>query len=183
MSRRYTQDEKAAYLAHLDDNYGNVTLTAIQTGIPSRTLYNWKRERKLRRLQSEPPLLHKKSAVPPPQTATNPDDTEAEYTRIRAEMMTHIDNLMSSLTDDPDTAHLRIIALTRLLDRVIKLEALTKRENIGEKVIRVEYQYPDGSIHDVPPWARSDPEPYTPPKITPESIGQEAYDELMSTKK
>ena len=166
MSKRYTQEQRADALQHLDDNYGNVTLTALQTGIPTRTLYQSKRERKLRRQQAEPPLLHKKSAVPPQQTAakTAPESAgqQGDYTRIRTRLMEHIDTLIETLTDDPDTAHVRAMALTRLLDRVIKLEALTRSED-PEQVIRIEYQYPDGSLHHAPIWADPDPDPNDPP--------------------
>lgn len=158
MVRHYTPEQKADYLQHLDDNFGNVTLTALQTGVPSRTLYTWKRERKLQAIKNGDPipgtLRHKKSLVPPPPKADEPEDAQGEYTRLRERLMEHINNLMETLTDDPDTAHLRVVALTRLLDRVIKLEALTAKE--GEQVYRIEYKYPDGTIHDIPHWENED---------------------------
>ena len=41
MSRRYTPEEKAAIIAHLDLNRGDILLTSQQMGIPTRTLYTW----------------------------------------------------------------------------------------------------------------------------------------------
>ncbi len=166
MPKRYTDQQREDTLQHLDDNYGNVTLTALQTNIPARTIYQWKRERKLRRQQAEPPLLHKKSDALPQKSAANTDHIEdepqGEYTRLRTRLMQHIDTIVETLTDDPDTAHIRAMALTRLLDRVIKLEALTRTEQ-PEQVLRVEYLYPDGSIHDIPPWQKPDTDdPFTP---------------------
>lgn len=167
MSRRYTPQQKADILERLDDNFGNVTLTALQTGVPTRTLSEWKRQRKLRRLQRGEPLLLKKSVRQQQQTAANPapgddppGDPPNDYARIRQRLMEHVDTLIETLTDDPDTAHLRIIALSRLLDRVIKLEALA-RPPAGETVIRWEFVY-DGAVHDAPPWGR-DPADEPPP--------------------
>lgn len=171
MSKRYTNQQKADALQQLDDNDGNVMLTAIQTDIPKRTLYEWKRQRKLQAIKDGQPasgtLQHKKSAVPPQQSAANtdqPDDDEdpylREYTTIRKRLMDHIFTMTDSLIDDPETAHVRIIALSRLLDRVIKLEALTRKET-DDRVIRIEYKYPDGTIHDRPPWAPQEG-PYKP---------------------
>ena len=180
MARRYTDEEKEEILARLDDNFGNVTLTALQMNIPTRTLQHWKRMRKLEAFKRGEPapgnslLLRKKSDAPQQKqqqvgaqravsdTEQTPSKGEEdyktqvtkEYTHIRERLMEHINNLIETLTDDPDTAHLRITALSRLLDRVIKLEALVGKET--DQVIRIEYKYPDGSIHDKPPWM--DPE-------------------------
>ena len=172
MARKYTDQEKANILQHLDDNFGNVMLTAIQTGVPRRTLQDWKRLRKLNAIKNGTPISN---ALPPTknsarrqQNAANnksplrsggdlegdKEDNEEEetnvYAQIREQMMEHLFTLMETLTDDPDTAHLRISALSRLLDRVIKLEALAGAQK--EQVFRFEYVYPDGTIHDAPPW-------------------------------
>lgn len=161
MPRKYTDQQKIDALQHLADNYGNVTLTAIQTGIPERTLRDWKRRRKFETLKDLPPIKETRRRQ---QTAANDDpdqntenESEGEYTRIRQRLMQHIDTLLETLTDDPDTAHLRIIALTRLLDRVIKLESLTRTESNAP--IRIEYKYPDGTLHNVPPWHNADYNP------------------------
>lgn len=161
MSHRYTDQQKADILTQLSANFGNVALTARQAGIPSRTLYAWKREQQ-REHPTDAALLHSKTSAPQHYTAANPDHLESPYDRIRARLMCHIDHLLDTLTDDPDTAHLRIMALSRLLDRVIKLEALT-RANPDDAVIRIEYVHPDGSISDTAPWA--DPDADTTPHV------------------
>ena len=168
MARKYTDQEKANILQHLDDNYGNVTITSIQTGVPIRTIHRWKRLRKLMAIKNGDPipgtLRHKKNLMPPPQNAATSksslrsgedlggdnDKPNNVYAQIREQMMEHLFTLMETLTDDPDTAHLRISALSRLLDRVIKLETLAGAQQ--EQVFRFEHMYPDGTIHDVPPW-------------------------------
>ncbi len=165
MSRRYTPKQKADALQHLDDNYGNVPLTALQTSIPERTLRDWKRLRKLETLKQLPP---KKVAQRQQQKEYEEEDTTAAYTRIRAHLMQHINTLLDTLTDDPDTANLRAIALTRLLDRTIKLEAFVQNET--DHAIRIEYQYPDGSIHTAPPWETNWDAEDQPPPLTMEDV-------------
>jgi transposase-like protein len=162
MTRRYTQQQKEEILQQLDDNFGNVTLTAIQTGIPKRTIYDWKQQRKLLALKNGEPvpgqLPPKKNSVWRRQSAANPEQAEThddgnppnEYARIRERLMEHLDTLIETLTDDPDTAHLRISALSRLLDRVIKLEDLAR--TAGPQKVIFEYKYPDGTIHGKPMW-------------------------------
>ena len=46
---RYTKDEKHNILQQLDRNFGDVALTSAQLGVPTRTLYAWRRARKLER--------------------------------------------------------------------------------------------------------------------------------------
>lgn len=155
MSRRYTTEQKESAMQCLDDNYGNVTITALQTGVPKRTLQEWKRQRKLQAIQRGEPLLREKNHAPQQQQTTDDADTpQAEYARIRQRLMSHIHTLTETLTDDPDTAHLRASALSRLIDRVIKLEALIK--STGPVECRITFEYPDGTIHDIPPWQHPD---------------------------
>ena len=172
MSRRYTDEQKAEALQHLDDNYGNVTLTALQTGIPIRTLRDWKRYRKLEILKDLPPekvaRRRQQEIEPEEQADIEEEDSAAAYSRIRAHLMQHINTLLETLTDDPDTANLRVIALTRLLDRVIKLEALV--QSTSDQVVRIEYQYPDGTIHNVPPWESDWGDHEQPPPLRMEDV-------------
>lgn len=46
-------------------------------------------------------------------------------------------------------------ALNAVLDRYLKLKEYLREEEV-ERVIRVEYQYADGTIHSTPPWANAD---------------------------
>ena len=151
MAQRYTNQQKADILNQLSANLGNVALTARQTGVPLRTLYTWKREQQ----PDDPALQHQKSPLLQHYTAETADHPEGEYARIRARLMDHINHLLDTLTDDPDTAHLRIMALSRLLDRVVKLEALTRADS-ANSVLRIEYVQPDGSISANPPWYSPD---------------------------
>ncbi len=156
MSRRYTHQEKTLALQRLDDNFGNVSLTAIQTNISKRTLQEWRNERRVMAFQSGQPdpetLLREKNIAQ--QQQQNPDPLsykeENEYAFIRNRLLQHIHAMLENLVDEPDSAHLRVMALTRLLDRVIKLETQVQFHR-HEQVIRFEYSY-DNAIHSVPPW-------------------------------
>lgn len=56
----------------------------------------------------------------------------------------------------------RASALGTLVDRLIRLQQLLQQAQekpdgpTEEQVVRVEYQYPDGTAHDAPPWANAD---------------------------
>ncbi len=49
-------------------------------------------------------------------------------------------------------------ALGTVVDRYLKLDEYlqSKQSQESEQVIRIEYQYPDGTIHSTPPWANDD---------------------------
>ena len=62
----------------------------------------------------------------------------------------------------------QIMALTRLLDRVIKLDARKPHlEPNQRKVYLIRYQYPDGTIHKVPPWYGGDEDDADEPGWSP----------------
>lgn len=153
MSQRYSEQEKNAALNRLDENFGNVPITAQQTGIPTRTLYHWKRQhyRSDFKNTDDPPanLLHKKNPVPPPQTATNLPFNQYAY--IYERLINHANHLIDTLMDDPATTHLRISALSRLLDRIIKFAPLVHAHDPAP-TINIVYTHPDGSLQDSPPW-------------------------------
>ncbi len=86
----------------------------------------------------------------------DPDPIEKEYTHIRQRLMSHVEHLIDTLTDDPLTSHLHITALTRLLDRVIKLESLVRREIPDNNMIEIRYIDTLGQTSYRPPWATSD---------------------------
>ena len=63
--------------------------------------------------------------------------------------------LSESLQEVIDEAPLgqRATALNQLLDKILKILALLPRRE--EVLVRVEFQDPDGSAHQAPPWARN----------------------------
>jgi len=150
MSYRYPPQHKAAVLAQLQANHSNVILTSIQTGIPERTIRDWRRKAYL---QNQLPVLppHTPSAA----AATPEFEEESQALQyVRRQIVQEVANMAATLKDTLDTAapYHRILALSQLLDRLIKLDILIPQTQ-REQVIRVEYTYPDGSFHSTPPWA------------------------------
>lgn len=76
-----------------------------------------------------------------------------KYTTLRHKLTHHIELLADTLADDPETIHIRAMALSRLLDRVIKLEDYAVSEEPRHLII--EYAY-DGGLHPHPPWLETD---------------------------
>lgn len=151
MSRRYSPDQKAEALALLQAN-GSISQTSMMTEIPERTLYTWRREqwreRKLQQLQQQPP------PPPPPQMSDFETDADA-FAYMREHIIGELLNIVTTLKEDRffSTPYQRVLALSQLLDRLIKLDAYrppTREENM----IVIRYQDPDGTLHGSPYWYR-----------------------------
>jgi transposase-like protein len=185
MSKRYTPEEKAAALAALDENDGSILLTSLKTGVPERTLHSWKRDRlpKEELLQRRQAIKNTPPQPPPPQqTFRYPNDPELEklLREQAAAADTIIDDVLDQLLKDVQVLSRRIrhnfdqappvsqiMALTRLLDRVIKLDARKPRLEPERRLELIRYQYPDGSIHKVPPWYPGDEDDADQPGFIP----------------
>lgn len=146
--KRYTHKEKQQAQERLAFRNGDVPFVSLELNIPERTLYRWKRE-----------WQEKESTLPqfPLAFGINPAEFEemlkttyqpGEYTDLREKLMKHIDALTPTLSEDPDLAHRRALALTRLLDRVFKLEQVTRVEKPQPQIIA--YETPDGYLHSMP---------------------------------
>lgn len=135
MSRRYTPAEKRQALAWLEANGDAYAEASAQTGIPASTLRRWHEQQLEAQAQSDVEKLH----------------------RLRRRLIEAADQLAASLEAVIEDAplHQRAGALGIVIDRYLRLgEVLPQEEQ--EQVIRIEYKYPDGSIHRVPPWAGQD---------------------------
>jgi transposase-like protein len=158
MSRRYTSDEKSRFLNQLYANHGNIALTHLQTGVPERTLFAWRREDWLQQRQQRHTPLPPQEAPPPielhrelPEIPTFDDDLEAvKY--LRSQMMKELVNVGASLTDGiyASTPYQRVLVLSQLLDRLIKLDAHLQPYTPVEQIIRFEYADPDEMEDTVP---------------------------------
>lgn len=161
MPYKYTEQDKAEALRILTETYGDITATSMQTGIPARTLRYWRQ----RARHTIPPANGQNGKLPkkfhagnnhetanPEANLTPAEEAAGEFENLRAQLMKHIFSLAASLTDDPNTAHLRAVALARLLDRVVKLDTLIPAYHPEEHEIIFKFEYPDGSMHDHPPW-------------------------------
>jgi transposase-like protein len=167
MSKRYTPEEKARILQTLYENCSNVARTSQQTGVPSRTLYTWWKEEQAKL----PQLPQEKIELPPPlqQPIRFGDDPELEeWARQEASRADAImDQVLDQLLDQvrvlssrlsynfdkaPPTS--QMMALTRLLDRILKLDARKPRLEQKQRFTFIRYVDTDNTIHKTPPWYR-----------------------------
>jgi hypothetical protein len=161
MSRRYTNEEKDHILHILDQYRGDVVRASVHTGVPERTLFRWKQRCRIEaehKSQQSVILPPQKSSLPPPQTdpdAPESDDEEESladrYVALREMMLDRIFTFAEKMTDDNAYAASRAVAVTRLLDRVIKLDAEIDRINyIKANRAIFEYELPDYDDDDYP---------------------------------
>jgi hypothetical protein len=122
----------------LQHNGGDFTKTSAETGISTVTLRKWWRDSPQKAAQDEAELAR----------------------RLRRKLLESAVRLVESLDGTIENAPLnqRAAALGIVIDRFMKLDALFPQSNQQGQVIRFEYRYPDGSIHDAPPWAGDDSE-------------------------
>jgi hypothetical protein len=122
MPRHYTAFQKGDALQLLDSLYGDIALTSDRTGIPERTLRDWRRERERSSPPSPPPF----SAPPPP--PNKPPEFEEDLDAlvyIREQIMAELLNISANMHDTfAQTApHKRLRVLTELLDRLMVIDA------------------------------------------------------------
>lgn len=138
MSRRYTNEERHNALKSLDANDGDILATSEQTGIPPSTLRDWAARHREERAQR---LLE-------------------TIRRLHEQLAENAVNLAAAIDGAIDGAPLNQLstALGTVIDRYLKVDehlAQITQQN-GEQVFRFEYVYPDGSVHNAPPWANDD---------------------------
>lgn len=130
-----SKDEKRETLAQLVESGGDLRAVSQRTGVKVATLRRWWQQYQAERgerIAQRLGQLHEQLA----------DDAL---------------QLAQAITGRVEDAPLNQLAtaLGTVLDRFLKLE-----EHLGdsgeEQVIRIEYQYPDGSLHDRPLWAAGD---------------------------
>lgn len=161
MSQPYTSEEKERAM-ELYELSGSVGYASRQTGIPERTIRHWRQQRErdipLMRDPERNPVatLPEKNVEPLP--ANSPRE---ELQTLRDQIMFHVQRIVASLSDDDVQINERAIAVTRLLDRVMRLDAQLAQAFPGETqriIFQYQYQDPDGSLHDKPIWERDDDE-------------------------
>lgn len=151
-------------------NYGDVKLTTQQTGIPVRTLFEWKQEGIKQQKNNFSRMQHN--------TATKAENAEDnEFLRLRELLMEHVFSLSTAINEEDDSTLLSIrsLAISRLIDRIIKLDDFIP-STFKEKTVRFEYFY-DGSVQNVPPWANPN---YTPQPDLPYTGGQVEKASILS---
>ena len=133
----YSEEDKQAALARLEATGGDINRVCDETGISRRTLKRWYADHQTARL----------------------DDLQATVTALHTQLAhnaLHLAAAMDTLIDDAPLNQVAT-ALSAVIDRYLKLdEHLSQHTQDKEQVIRVEYQYPDGTLHHTPLWARDD---------------------------
>jgi transposase-like protein len=125
--RRYTEEQKAAALRVIAEK--GVYEASVETGISLRTLYEWQR---VQRRQTQVAQPESSSWLP-----NHPDDPEySEDARADAIIDEVLDQLLEqarvlskrfSLSFDQASPVSQMMALTRLIDRIVKLDARKPR--------------------------------------------------------
>jgi transposase-like protein len=139
MTRRYTAQEKADALKVLEANNGDFSATAKQLGMNRETLQRWSldfREQRIERVRTQITRLHEQLA---------------ENALRLAQAMEH------KIDDAP--LNQVATALNTTVDRYLKIDdhlSTLQSDDKTELKIRIEYMYQDGSIQNLPPWARPD---------------------------
>jgi len=125
MPRHYTTHQKADALQVLDTAYGDIALASQRTGIPERTLRDWRRERERSSPPSPPPFS---APPPPPNEAPEFEDELDALIYMREQIMGELLNISANIQDTfAQTApHKRLRVLSDLLDRLMKLDEIVK---------------------------------------------------------
>lgn len=150
--KRYSEDFKRQLVARVDGDPSRVAVVAGESGVPRSTLHAWCK----RPVEPDAPSPAEVElpAVKPPDPADN--------LRLRQSLLETAFALNAAIRESTASAPLNQLsaALGLIIDRLLKLEALTSgADNAPDSVdaIRIEYSYPDGSVHSRPPWAADDP--------------------------
>jgi transposase-like protein len=124
MSKSYSPEYKQMACQLLQTNGGNVDLTSRQTGIPPRTLREWRQRH---------------AHQPPQQDTRRRQNVEEQLHFLRERMMEQAIALAMTLSSETDPSLLsqRIIALTRLVDRLMKLDIAVPAE-VVVRVVRTD---------------------------------------------
>jgi hypothetical protein len=169
MARQYTSEEIAVATKALEENGGDISLISTLLGIPERTLYTWRKKylKTSKKSYSPPPLLPPAPETPQQPLHPNPFGMTHEdlqkaleteyvphpYNDLRQALMADIVKLQPTIAEDPNLAHVRALAVSRMIDDVLRLEAICRVEKPQLTIFK--YEYHDGTLHDVPPWSHA----------------------------
>ncbi len=143
MTTQYPPDLKQQALEILRDSGGDINQAHLKTGVPTRTLYNWRQELwQSWRRQSLSPILPN----PPKPLPQFEDDLEA-MDFIREQIMAELLNLANNFQSEIHytTPSQRVLHLSQLMDRFIKFDEYVRA--LTEK--HTEYEYVDELEHHV----------------------------------
>jgi transposase-like protein len=183
MPRTYTPEEKEEALSLLREKNGNVPYVSYLLGISERTLYSWRKyaayeargEQPLHWVKQQPErqerLQQQHTSMQQHQQqrhqvnnafgmtyaeledALKVDYIQSPYANLHAAMLLHLQHLNYSLTDEPENAHRKALAYSRMLDIAVTLENMVRIEKPQLSIIK--YAYPDETYHDIPAWSNA----------------------------
>jgi hypothetical protein len=177
-NRKYTDQDKQQARRLLLIHNGDVGVVHQLTHIPKRTLYDWRIawddqydlffEAFAQKIIAYADAKKQTQLIASPITADDsesaqPDDSFAQFTQLREILMQHVMTLANNLLIGDSYVNHRVIALSRLIDRIVQLDNILPNKN-PEQVVRFEYYY-DDAVHDVPPWEGAST--YQPPEDNP----------------
>jgi|GEM_PF-1732420 len=151
MSKRYTAAEKDAILKRLRANHGDMARTAREVEIPLRTLRNWTTPEGLEAMREAAAPVRQYPKFIPPRLQDEIDRAEARYAesnfdklynKLMEDALALSQRFMETAQDAPPAS--QIMALTRLIDRLLKLDERKPRLDEQERynVMVIEYGYP-----------------------------------------
>jgi hypothetical protein len=172
--RHYSPEQKEHAILALQHYDGDIGRVSRLLNISNRTLYRWRKEmensnqwRDLPKnfISSSPPISPISPSPEPPASYTAAfgmtreeleKALEFEYVKhpyedLRKALMADVQKLQRTIADDPDSAHIRSLAVSRMLGDVLHLDQMCRIEKPQLSIIK--YEFPDGTFHDIPPWS------------------------------
>jgi hypothetical protein len=131
---------RAEAIQILVENMGSTWTTSQQTGIPERTIQEWKHH--FYATQNIQTILMERETTDPLEAAAR-----ERYLRLRANLLEHIEKLSERFRSKPEQAVDLAIAMSRLIDRLHKLEYIIQPHHFSLVIL---YEHPDGTIQDKP---------------------------------
>lgn len=177
MGSYYTVKDKVKALQALDENNGEVVLTAKELHIPERTLRDWVEFReevmnafldeKARRAYKgwSPFWKDRQEYVRPPESMypkkleeVDDDDITKQLMAVREHLMKGVVRLSERIAEGDEQIVERAMALSRLVDRVKVLDQqiIDWRTVNSSGTLLIEYVHEDGMVYDRPMYALGD---------------------------
>ncbi|MCY4071574.1 MAG: hypothetical protein OXG60_09745 [Chloroflexi bacterium] len=161
MPSKYTdaQKQEALGMIKLGDS---ISFVHFSTGIPERTLRSWRNELRQQancqtaeKTFSAAACRQSGAGAPTQDQPGNQDEHEEnddydDFVYIREQLMKHARQIAADLQPDELDSSRRILALSRILDRIQWLDEVLPGR-IPQQTIRVEHYY-DGEVQEHPPW-------------------------------
>ncbi len=136
MTAHHTPDQKNQALEMLRDTGGDINQTHAKTGVPKRTLYNWRHELWQSWRQHTPsPNLPK----PLPQFEDNIEALAFIRSQIMAELLNIANNFQTEMAYTTPTQ--RVMLISQLMDRYLKLDEYVSAHQEEEVIYVHEYEY------------------------------------------